>query len=415
MKKSLRAGIVASAAVTSLVLAGCGFNSGGGGGDDSDGATTITFLAPSYSDGTKALWEGIIKDFEAENDDVKVELQMESWENLDSVIKTQVQGDKAPDIMNGGPFAGFAAEDLLYTAEDVLSADTLADFQESFATASEVDGVQFGMPLIASARAMFYNKDLFEEAGISEPPATWDEFYDAAKAITDTGTPGYGMPLGNEEAQAESLIWFGGAGGGYGDENTITIDTPENLEGAEFMQKLIDDGLTQPDAGATQRTPMLDVFAQGKLGMAMALPQTVGQVEEKNADLNYGIAPIPTKAGTPFTLGVADHLMAFKNDGKKQDAITKFLDYFYSADVYTDWVSTEGFLPTTKSGGEQLAGEQDLKVFLDLLESAQFYPTTNPAWDATNGAIKSLVGQLAQGKDPAEVLQQIQQKADDAA
>jgi multiple sugar transport system substrate-binding protein len=181
------------------------------------------------------------------------------------------------------------------------------------------------------------------------------------------------------------------------------------------MKKLIDEKVTQANAGATNRTPLINVFIQGQLGMIEALPPTVGQIKEKNPALNYGVAPIPTKDGSPFTLGVADHMMAFKNEGKKQDAIKKFLDYFYSADVYTKWVAAEGFLPTTKSGAEKLASNADTKPFLDLLPNARFYPSTNKAWTATQGAVKSLIGQIAQGSDPASVLKDIQAKADAAS
>ncbi|MPZ62562.1 MAG: hypothetical protein GEU93_14975 [Propionibacteriales bacterium] len=116
-----------------------------------------------------------------------------------------------------------------------------------------------------------------------------------------------------------------------------------------------------------------------------------------------------------MTLGVADHLMAFTNDGDKQEAITTFLDYFFSAEVYTNWVDTEGFLPTTKSGADELAGKEEIQTFLELLPDAKFYPSTNGAWSATQGALQSLVGQIDQGKEPNAVLEQIQAKADDAS
>src|SRR5690606_15669708 len=164
------------------------------------------------------------------------------------------------------------------------------------------------------------------------------------------GTYGYGLPLGSEEAQAEAGIWFFGNGGGYGDASEITIDTPENVEAAQFFQSLAAENLTQPDAGATDRTPLIDVFIQG----------TIGQIADKNPDLNYGTAPVATKDGSPVTLGVADHLMAFKNEGDKQDAIKAFLDYYYSPEVYVPWVDAEGFIPTTKSGGEELATKETI-------------------------------------------------------
>lgn len=415
MKKSLRiGGIAATAALATLSLASCGFGGGNAGGGSDGSGTSIDLLVPSYSDNTQGLWESVITDFETANSGITVNLEVQSWDNLNDVITTKVQGNQAPDIMNGGPFAGFAADDLLYPMEDVMSADTLSDFQDSFADGASVDGVQYGAPLIASARALFVNEDLLAQAGVAAAPTTWDELLDAAKKISAIGggVAGYGMPLGSEEAQAESAIWFYGAGGGFGDASEITIDTPENLEAAEFIQTMVTEGATQPDAGATDRSPLMDVFVQGKIGMIIGLPPTVGQIAEGNPALNYSVNPIPTMDGAPFTLGVADHLMAFKNDDSKKEAITKFLDFLFSADQYVNWVTTEKFLPTTKSGADVMADDAELKPFIEALPDAQFYPSTNPNWSATDAAFKSLIGQLAQGKNAAEVLAEIQAKAD---
>ena len=71
--------------------------------------------------------------------------------------------------------------------------------------------------------------------------------------------------------------------------------------------------------------------------------------------------------------------MAFQNNGDKAEAIKKFVDYFYSQDVYVGWVEAEGFLPVTKSGAEALASKPELKTFLDGLPTAKFYPAANPS------------------------------------
>ena len=70
--------------------------------------------------------------------------------------------------------------------------------------------------------------------------------------------------------------------------------------------------------------------------------------------------------------------MAFQNDGDKQEAITAFFDYYYTADVYVPWVQAEGFLPTTKSGSEQLADEEALEPFLDVLPGRAVLPEHQP-------------------------------------
>lgn len=418
MHKSQRFGsAIGIAAVASIALAGCGFSGGSGGGSGSgDGeGVTLSMLVPSYSDNTKGLWEDVIAGFEDENPDVTVELQVESWDNLETVVSTKVQGNQAPDIYNGGPFAGFAADDLLYDAEEVVSEEVFADFQESFIANEQLGGTTFALPLIASARALFVNDALLEQAGVAAAPTNWDELLDAAVKVSALGggVAGYGMPLGSEEAQAEAAVWLWGGGGSFGDESELSIDTPENLVGAEQIKKMIDAGATQADPGATQRSPLMDIFIQGKIGMQIGLPPTVGQIAEKNPALNYSIVPIPTQDGEPLTLGVADQLMAFKNDEDpaKKAAVTAFFDYFFGGDAYVEWVKTEGFLPTTKSGAEALAGEEALAPFLDVLPSAKFYPSTNQSWSTADSAFKALFGQL-QSKSAADVLAEIQAQVD---
>lgn len=404
-------GIMVITLATTTGLAACGF--GGSGGQESGDGATIDLLVPSYSDATQGLWDDVIAGFEEENPDVQVNLQVESWDNLESVIATKIQGGEAPDVYNGGPFAGFAEDELLYPVDQVTSDETYADFQPTFLENAQLDGTTYGLPWIASSRALFVNDALLEEAG-AEVPTTWDELLESAKKVSrlGDGVSGYGMPLGSEEAQAEAGVWLWGGGGTFGDAEQITIDTPENLAGAEFIKKMIDEGATQADAGASDRSPLFDIFVQGKLGMQVGLPPSVGQIESDNPELEYSIHPIPTKDGGPFTLGVADHLMAFKNDGDKQEAITSFFDYIYAADAYVPWVKAEGFLPTTLSGSEQLADDEALAPFLEGLPDAQFYPNTNPGWTAADSAFKALFGQLDGKKSAKDVLAEIQAQVD---
>lgn len=406
MTRALRVPAVVLAA--GLALSACGFSGNGGGGGD--GANQLSLLVPSYSDGTKQRWEQVIASFEKKHPDITVSLEVQSWDNINDVVRTKIQSGEAPDILNIDAFAGFAQDGLLHPAEEVASPETLADFQPTFVDNASMGGTMRAFPMIASTRTLFYNTDLLAQAGVAGPPKTWDELLDASKRISalGNGVHGYGMPLGNEEAQAETSIWTFGAGGSWSDGEKLTIDTPRNLEGVQAMQRMIEEDATQPDPGATDRTPLINVFIQGKIGMIEGLPPTIGQIEEKNPDLGWATAPIPTKDGSPVTLGVADHLMAFRNGGDKADAIRAFVDYFFSKDVYVPWVDAEGFLPTTKSGAEALSSKPELADFLAGLPEAQFYPGANRSWSAAQGSMQTLIGQLGQGKDPAAVLAEVQ-------
>lgn len=406
--------LVAGGLALALIAAGCGFGGDDDSGDSGD-SNTISFLAPSYDDSTKATWEAIIKDFEAENPDINVDLEIQSWDQIPDVVRTKLQSEETtPDILNIDAYASFANDDLLYKAEDVLSPETINDFDPGFAENASLDGTMYGMPLFASTRSLFYNKDLLKQANISAPPRTWDDLMDTSEKVSqlDGVTGGYGMPLGSEEAQGETSIWTFGAGGSWGDTDELTIDSDENLAGVEQMKKMIDAGVTQDNPGASDRTPLLNVFMQGKIGMIEGLPPIVGQIAADYPDLNYGIAPTPTENGDPSTLGVADHLMAFEKDGSKQEAIKTFLDYFYSPEVYVPFVKKLGFIPATKSGLEQVKNDPAIKPFLNTLNAAQFYPSNNPGWPAAQGAMQSDVGTIDQGAGPADVLSSIQDAAE---
>ncbi|MEV6217428.1 extracellular solute-binding protein [Nocardia sp. NPDC051833] len=405
---------IAIATATALVSTSCGFGSNSA---DAADPNTLSLLVPAYSDGangTKAQWDAIVAGFQQRHPGLTVRLQVESWDTINDVVRTGLQSpETTPDILNIDAYSTFAADSMLYPAAEVVSAATLADIDPGFAANATMDGTQWALPLFASTRTLFYNTELFERAGVTTPPTTWAELTAAARRIQDLGggVSGYGLPLGSEEAQGETSIWTFGAGGDWSDGDTITIDTPANLVGVQAMKAMADAGVTQPNPGATDRKDVINAFIQGRIGMIEGLPPTIGQIAEKNPGLRYATAPSPTQTGAPVTLGVADHLMAFRKDGAKRESVRKFLDYFYSAEIYPGFVAAENFIPITKSAINALAENPVTKAFAATLPTARFYPSNNPNWGAAQGAIRQQMGTVVQGQDPAAVLAKIQQAA----
>ena len=408
---------MAGTAAVALGLAACGGGQGAGtagGGGGSDGkATTIKLVAAEYSkDHTKAFWDQFAQAYKTKTGNT-LEVQIVSWDDIDQQSSTMVQNNNPPDILNLNAYASYAKDGLLYNSDEVLSPAVKSDLLEAFVKSGTYNGKMYGMPDLSSARAMFYNKTLFKQAGIAEPPKTWAEFEADAKKISELGKGniGYGLPLGPEEAQGEFSIWMFNNGGDCKKDGKWTINGPENVETLTFLKSLATKKLTQNNPGKTNRQDAFDLFASGKVGMVVGFSPLAATLD-KDKKVDYGVVPMPTKAegGTPQTFGVTDYLMAFKKKGN-QDAVKAFYDLYYQKDQVNSFIKAEGFLPVTKSGIQEFSSDPKLKTYLDTLPNAHLTPTDDPTWDKVKLAVQQNLGTAVTG-DPKAVLDKLQQTAE---
>ena len=379
---------------------GCGVVGGSSGGD-----VTLRLVAADYGDseetGTGRFWADVVHRFEAEYPGIHVEVDLQSWDDIDKHVAGLVAGRHAPDLVQTGGFADQVAADRLYPATDVLSIDVQADLLDSFSRAGQVLGSQYGIPFVASTRVFFYNKAVFAKAGISSPPATWEDLRRDAELIRGKvpGVLPYALPLGPEEAQAESMIWTTGGGGGLADDaGNYTIDSPQNRATFAWLRtNLVARHLTYADPGATNRKTAFNDFAAGRVAMLNGHPGLISKAVTGKID--YGTAAIPRRdaSARPTTFGVADWIMAFKANGHRAE-IKKFLGFLYRTQNQLAFDEQYNLLPVTQSARAEMTGSgrhDDLVEFLNALPLANFYPYADPSWDKVSGLVKQQIGSAA--------------------
>jgi multiple sugar transport system substrate-binding protein len=375
---------------------------------------TIKVVIAEYSkDHTAPFWRALADTYTKQTG-VKVDLQVIDWNSIDQQVSTMIQNSQPPDVLNLNSFSSYAKDGLLYSADEVLSPKTREDFLEAFARGGEYQGKLYGFPILASARAFFYNKDLFARAGIQAPPRTWEEFVEDARKIQALGggVIGYALPLGPEEAQAEWSIWMWNGGGDWKHDGRWAIDSDRNVQTLQFLADLANKHkVTQVNPGKTNRTDgAFQLFKDGKVGMVMGFSPLAAQLDAEGK-VPYGVAAMPARAGSPVTLGVEDYLMAFKKKGN-QETVKAFLDLYYQPQHITRWITAEGFLPVTRSGLQQMSGNPKLQPYLDALPHARLVPTTDPVWDKVKLDVQQSIGLAVQpGGDPKHVLEQLQKDA----
>ncbi|MFE2814199.1 extracellular solute-binding protein [Streptomyces nigra] len=405
--------VVAALGMTA-VLGGCGVT-----GDTDD--VTLTLVAADYGDSeatsSRKYWDKLTEAYEAEHPGVTVDIEVYSWNEVDAKVKEMVAAGEAPDLAQIGAYADYAAKDLLYPADDLLSIPVQADLVPQLAEAGQVDGVQYGLPFASSTRLLFYNKTLFQQAGLSAP-RTWKELAAAAAALKAQGVKyPYALPLGSEEAQAETMQWLLSGGGGYTDPQlgTYSIDSPENVSTFTWLRdSLVGKGLTGPvPPGELNRADAFTAFTKGDVGMLNGHPSLMQTAEKKGVE--FGMVPMPGLDGpTKFSMGVADWMMAFKqNDHAEQ--IGTFLNFVYDEKNVLDFSRRYDLLPVTTSASHVMSGakeDADLKPFLEQLPSSELYPVGRTSWATVSADVKKSIGAtVTSGGSPATVLARLQTTA----
>ena len=377
--------------------------------------TDIHMVAAAYTKAMQPYFNDLAARFMEENPDINVTVEAVSWDNnaLDNKIKTMVAAGEPPDIANLNYFASFAADDLLYTADQIVDQATLDDLIPAFRENSKYEGVEYAVPDLASDRLFFYNKDILEAAGVEAPPATWSELEAAAEKIKayDPNIIPLALPMGSEEAQAEFLIWAGGNGGTYYDGENWVVNSAENVETLDFLKSLTEKGYTQPNPGSTDRTKHAwqTLFATGTAAMVNGAVFLMNEMENTyKSDVDYGVSPFLANDGKEsITLGVQDYFFGFKKEGN-QEAIQKFLSFLFLPDNYAAFLQAAGdFLPATLSAAPLVSANPALAPFIEVLPSAVFYPGDQAEWPAVLGAMQQTIGTAFTGADSQEVLDTI--------
>lgn len=386
----------------------------------------LDVIISQYGNYTKEWWTEFEKNFEAANADIDLNIEIVSWNDIYSVVTTRISTGEQPDILNISGFADYVADDLLMPATEYTSAAVQAQIIPSFWNSNEMDGTIWALPILASCRALFYNVDLLNGAGISAPPTTWDEVIAACQAVRakygSAVTP-WALDISTDEGQAAFSYYSWNFGGGYVDAaGNWNLNSAENVAAVEYIKSLIDGGFVNAGPYTDTRYALQDSFSAGNVAMMIGPMNMVAA----DSTVNYGVANIP---GMGVGLGVCDQLMVFK-DKKAADqatrtaAISKFFDAFYACETYSDYMVYEGFLPATLDASEYLAQNAEkhtqggstktgsseyFATFCAVLPTCQFYPMQKAEWmDVRNGVIdvEQKVGQgLISAKDALDALQ----------
>lgn len=361
MKKKLLAAMLCVAmAATSLV--GCGGS--GDSGKDTDTAKS----SEKGSDEEKVeltIWET-----SRNKDDWYTSMEKKFLEEhpnitLNKVVKEGDPGNEfyqavasgtAPDLVN----CSFTMMDS-YITSGILEPlnqytdkwDEWGNFTKEYVDMFTKDGKVYGVPNQVAPMLFGYNKALFEEAGIKEPPKTWDEAVEVAKKINDPDN----QVAGYATLAAEWTEWFfqyyvWQAGGDLTKENEdgtaeLTFTDPAVIKAAEYYQKLKSEGVLQSDL-TLKFSDLVTNFGLGKIGMMPFAGDWVSEAITKGInpdDIGLCLPPAGPSGKQTTAIGGDCWVINAKADQAKKDAAWEYIKYYTGKDYrasYYENLATKG-------------------------------------------------------------------------
>ncbi|MGH3360447.1 MAG: extracellular solute-binding protein [Nocardioidaceae bacterium] len=365
-RRNARLAAAAIAALLPLGLAACG-SFGGGGSDEESSDGTITFWQ-YYGDRempTGGPLYDVLEAYDERNDAVEVDIRYIPFEDFNRTLQQAAAADELPDValINALDTQNMAQAGIISDLSDRVDAwgEQDAYFPTSWET-TQVDGATYGIPHLADAYAVYYNKDLLEEANL-KPPETWDEMEQTAATLGGNGR--YGLAVSGVEGAegATGLVIRTLAEGGeieeFGDGSGATA--------LESFETMVDDGGLSKGFLTWTEEDAKNQFATGEAAMMINSATYVSILRDESPDLNWGVALLP-KAEKRATFLSAENLTIGEGSGDA-DAAWELIEHLQKPDVLADYLPARNKLPA-RDDVPDATGDPVRKVFSEQLKQA---------------------------------------------
>lgn len=339
------------AAMAATLTAGCGSDSSGESGEKSSSSgesKEITFMAPDWANPGDEL----LAEF-TEETGISVIFNEVSWDDIrDKVSIAASGGEAAADVIEvdwswvGEMNSAGWLEPIEMTDEDKEDMPTLETFT--------IDGEILAVPYANDYRIAYYNKEHFEQAGITEVPETWDEVYDALKKIKEAGIVEYPytMPMNADESATTSMMWmaFSRSGQVFNDDDTLNEEAV--MDALTFENQLVQDGFVDPASISFNGMDCYRKITSGEASFMVGPTKFVGISNDPEQCSEIGnIVPIllPGTDGTsPQTMALPE-AVGITSFSENKEAAQEFVKWYSSADVQKRMYAVNSSIPTRNS------------------------------------------------------------------
>jgi multiple sugar transport system substrate-binding protein len=294
-----------------------------------------------------------------------------TWDDFDTKMQTMIAAGTPPDVWSHWGPSGFADYVIRGLAADLtpyIERDNfdMSDFIPEVLDIYTIDGKVYGLPMLTTGSFIFYNKDLFDAAGVEYPPTnwddtswTWDAFVEKCGQLTnDTGDPEttvFGCNLGFWPNDAYAWVWgqdlYPDSAYETGFAEEAYLDSEAAINGFQARQDLVWDLNYMPDPAQADAFGGGDIFMGGKVAMHLTGGWGWWNYDGLEEEFNWGVAALPYGAPERRCVVFTDPWMLSAKT-EHPDEAWEFLKYLASPEVQRGWMELVGAPPARKSLAE---------------------------------------------------------------
>ncbi|MGD0114155.1 MAG: sugar ABC transporter substrate-binding protein [Armatimonadota bacterium] len=391
-----------------LPLAGCGGKGRPGQPAGPSGKVKISLFTWTRP-GELALNQKLCQEFAEQNPTIDVEIINEPGDRAMDKLQTMIAAGNPPDVMSihGAFFMPLASKGALLDLDTMIEDDPkfdLQDFYPSLVSTCRYQSKLFSLPRYTSVYVLFYNRDLFDAAGLKYPDNnwTWDDYLAAAKKLTvnsaDPDKSRMGCVIDFWGARIYPWVWA--AGGEILDKSgkRCLLDTPESQQALQFLVDLRHKWNVCPPTTQAEKRQNIAMFTNGKVAMFQTGAWDIQAMQEAKT-LRWDIAPLPKKKQHATLLGTENYAIAAATKHPKEAwELFKFLLGPHAQEVMGTQLEKQ---PSRQSvaNGPYLSQKvsYNRKVFVEALDYAHLAPNI-PDWDRVSHFVQEQLDLMWIGK-----------------
>lgn len=291
---------------------------------------------------------------------------------------------------------------------DITGKFDVSTYYEGPVASATLDDVLYGVPFGCNCLSLYYNRDMFDAAGITEVPQTWDELKETAAKLTTDGVTGLAFcSLQNEEGTFNFVPWLWSTGA-----TSYDINSEAGIRALTFVKDLVDSGAMSKECINWTQGDVMNQFISGNVAMMVNGPWQIPTMRDEAPDLNWDVTLIPKD--TEFASVIGGENYAVVAGGNEEGALD-FLTYATQKEQVTFMMTQMGYISAdSEIASEQFASEEDAvyKKFVDQLEYAQARGPL-PEWPEVSDAISLAFNEVMTGSaEPADAAAEAQATID---